>query len=237
MASSRSITSSARHAFAFGGEAQHQAVAEHGLGQGLDVLEGHVGAAVQQRPGLGAEDQELHGPRARSPAELLARRSRARPARRTRVCRTSDERVADHVVGDRHLADDPLQLEDLLGRQHRLDRVAHHRRSCPPGDLELLVEARVLHEDLEHEAVLLGLGQRIGPFLLDRVLRGQHEERVGQLVPHAAHGHLPLLHGLQQGGLGLGRRAVDLVGQDHVARTAALAGSGTPGSPCCGSPR
>ena len=63
--------------------------------------------------------------------------------------------------------------------KHRLDVSAMRGRGAP-GDLELLVEARVLHEDLEHEAVLLGLGQRIGPFLLDRVLRGQHEERIRQ---------------------------------------------------------
>ena len=49
------------------------------------------------------------------------------------------------------------------------------------GDLELFVEVRILHEDLEHEAVLLRFGQRIGAFLLDRVLRRQHEERIGQL--------------------------------------------------------
>ena len=59
------------------------------------------------------------------------------------------------------------------------------QRRRPPGDLELLLEARVLDEDLEHEAVQLGFGQRIGAFLLDRVLRGQHEERVGQPVPDA----------------------------------------------------
>ena len=59
-------------------------------------------------------------------------------------------------------------------------------------------------------------GKRIGSLLLDRVLSGQHEERVGQLVPFAAHGHLPLLHRLEQSGLGLGRRAVDLVGEHDV---------------------
>ena len=36
-------------------------------------------------------------------------------------------------------------------------------------------------------------------------------------MPHPADGDLPLLHGLEQGGLRLGRRAVDFVGQDHVA--------------------
>ena len=35
-------------------------------------------------------------------------------------------------------------------------------------------------------------------------------------MPLAADGHLPLLHRLEQGGLRLGRRAVDLVGQDDV---------------------
>jgi hypothetical protein len=90
------------------------------------------------------------------------------------------------------------------------------RSGRPPGDLELLVEVRVLDEHLEHEPVLLGLRQRVGALLLDRVLRRQHEERVGQLVPHPADGHLPLLHGLQQCRLRLGRSAVDLVCQDDV---------------------
>ena len=34
--------------------------------------------------------------------------------------------------------------------------------------------------DLQQETVELGFGQRIGALLLDRVLRGQHEERIGQ---------------------------------------------------------
>ena len=66
------------------------------------------------------------------------------------------------------------------------------------GDLELLVERRVVHEHLEHEAVLLGFGQRVRPLLFDRVLGGEHEERVAQLVSHPADGDLPLLHGFEQ---------------------------------------
>ena len=108
-----------------------------------------------------------------------------------------------------------------------ISSVCERRR--PPGDLELFVEARVLHEHLEHEAVLLRFGQRVGAFLLDRVLRGQHEERVGELVPHAADRDLPLLHGFEQRGLRLGRRAVDFVGQDDVGEQRALAGTGTRG--------
>ena len=41
-------------------------------------------------------------------------------------------------------------------------------------------------------------GSGIRPFLLDRVLRGQHQERLVQRKGLLADGHLPLLHGFQQ---------------------------------------
>ena len=50
----------------------------------------------------------------------------------------------------------------------------------PPHDVELLLFLRVIDVRVEHEAVELGLGQRIGALVLDRVLRGQHEKRLGQ---------------------------------------------------------
>ena len=53
--------------------------------------------------------------------------------------------------------------------------------------------------DREHEAVELGFGQRIGPFLLDRVLGGQHEERGAELVGVRAGRDLPFLHRLRAG--------------------------------------
>ncbi len=99
------------------------------------------------------------------------------------------------------------------------------RRGGHLDDAELLLFLGIVHEDVEHEAVLLRFGQRIGAFLLDGVLRGQHEERVGQLVPGAADGDLAFLHGFEQGGLRLGRRAVDLVGQDDVGEQRARAGT------------
>ena len=76
---------------------------------------------------------------------------------------------------------------------------------------------RVADAQLQQEAVDLRLGQRVGALLLDRVLRGQHQERVRQRERLAADGHLALLHRLEQRALHLGRRAVDLVGQDDVA--------------------
>ena len=64
-----------------------------------------------------------------------------------------------------------------VGRvQHRLDRpggaVQGHVEHLP-----LLGGLGIGDLHLEHEAVDLGLGQRIGPLLLDRVLRGHHQEK------------------------------------------------------------
>ena len=76
---------------------------------------------------------------------------------------------------------------------------------------------RVADADPRGEAVALRLGQRVGAVHLDRVLRGDHEERAAQPVGDAVHRDLVLGHALQQRGLGLGRGAVDLV-RDHDVR-------------------
>ena len=59
-------------------------------------------------------------------------------------------------------------------------------------------------------------GSGIGPLLLDRVLSGHDEERLLEPVDRAADRDRVLLHGLEQGRLGLGRGAVDLVGQHDL---------------------
>jgi limonene-1,2-epoxide hydrolase len=46
-----------------------------------------------------------------------------------------------------------------------------------------------------------------------------------EVVALAADGDLVLLHRLEQGGLGLGRRAVDLVGEDDVREDRARGGT------------
>ena len=80
------------------------------------------------------------------------------------------------------------------------------RSASAPGSVE---------RDVEEEAVELGLGQREGALVLDRVLGGDHHEGVGQRPGDAAGGDLPLGHGLEEGGLHLGRGAVDLVDEDE----------------------
>ncbi len=48
------------------------------------------------------------------------------------------------------------------------------------------------------------------------VLRRHHEERVGHRIGLAADRHVPFGHDLEQRGLHLGGRAVDLVGEEEV---------------------
>ena len=110
-----------------------------------------------------------------------------------------------------------------------------------PGNLVddgLQIRARrKRHPDLEKEPVQLRLGQRIGAFLFNGVLRRDHEERRsdldvkgarGQCLPDGQNGrqgmrfakHRDLIfgHGLQHCGLGLGRGSVDLVRQQDVGK-------------------
>jgi hypothetical protein len=86
----------------------------------------------------------------------------------------------------------------------------------PLHDLFLLDPVRIVEDQFEHEPIYLGFGQRVSPFLFDGVLGGQDQERIRQRKGGFPDGDLALLHGLQQGGLNLGRRAVDFVRQDDI---------------------
>ncbi len=76
---------------------------------------------------------------------------------------------------------------------------------------------RVVDEHLQHEPVDLSLRQRIGALRLDRILRREHEKRVGHRMGRVPDRHLPLLHHLEQRRLHLRGRTVDLVGEQEVA--------------------
>ena len=60
----------------------------------------------------------------------------------------------------------------------------------------------IAHLDSRHEAVALGLWQRIGSLHLDRILGRHHHEGPFELVGLPIRGDLSLGHCLQQRGLG-----------------------------------
>ncbi len=95
-----------------------------------------------------------------------------------------------------------------------------------PENRGFVVGARVADIDLGEEAVELRFGQGIGAFVLDRVLCRDDDERIGERSAHPVDTHLAFLHCLEQRGLGLRRRAVDLVGQQQVGEHRTLAERG-----------
>ena len=160
----------------------------------------------QQRPGLrGAQE---HEPRAGARAELGARVLAGGAQQR--------DHVGAQGVRGVHAPRGVLGGQQVRGTPDRL-----HALRAVPGlvvaeHLHLRARGRVTHRDPRHEAVDLRLGQGVGAFELDGVLRGEHDERPGELVGVDVHGDPALLHALEQPGLGLGRRAVDLVDERDV---------------------
>ncbi len=75
----------------------------------------------------------------------------------------------------------------------------------------------MVDDDVEHEAIELRFGERIGALELDRVLGGEHVERLVEHVRAPLDGDAVFLHRLEQGRLRFRRRAVDFVGQHDVA--------------------
>jgi hypothetical protein len=122
---------------------------------------------------------------------------------------------------DIHLVHHLAGPDDLLRRRHGCHR-GHAALDVLTDDELLLLQRGIADDHLQHETVDLGLGQLVGALLLDGVLRGQHQEGVGQLEGAVADGHLMLLHSLEQGTLHLGRGTVDLVGQYEVGKDGAL---------------
>ena len=189
---------------------------EHVLGE--DVL-----AAPDERERAAGEDQVDRRARARAVGDVArelghpeARRAcgsrrRAGPRSRTAPGRRTPRRPP--AGARRSSAVESTWL-------HPLERVRH-----PLDDRELLGRRRVADEDLEHEPVDLRLGQRVRALGLDRVLGREHEERVRHRVRLVADRDLALLHHLEQRALDLGRRPVDLVGEQEVREHRARARS------------
>jgi len=102
------------------------------------------------------------------------------------------------------------------------DNIRNLRRCRHLDDAEFLLLVWIVYENVEHEAVLLGFGQRVSAFLLDRILSGQNEKRIGQAMAGAAHGHLSFLHRFEKSRLGLGGSAIDLVRQNNIGEDRAV---------------
>ena len=208
------------HVVGLGLVGQADAVTEHVVADGADVFRNHVAAALDEGVGLGSHGEADAGARRCSARNhllevlelvLLGESGGEHDVDDVALDLLVHVDVLDHLTG----ADDVVGLEQTVGLREALGKVGAH-------DKLLLVLLGVVDDHLEHEAVDLRLGQRIGSLLLYRVLRGHHKERLRQLVGGVADGHLALLHGFEQRALHLGRGAVDFVGQHEVGEDGAL---------------
>jgi len=89
-----------------------------------------------------------------------------------------------------------------------------NRCRCYDGVFVFLIE--VIDNNVEHEPIQLGFGQRVCPFQLDGILRSQHEKGARHRIRDALNGNLQLLHGFQQSRLRFGRRAVDFICKQNI---------------------
>src|SRR5215510_4986322 len=194
-------------------EIEKDAMAQHGLGHGANVVARHVIAPVQDGARLAGQHQELRRAKRSAPRHPAVDEVGSVGARAARADQVDG--VAGDRIGRRNLSHQTLKFDDLFGGHQALQvQVLWRSRHLDHGDLVLL--GQVPDADVEHEAVELGFGQRIGALHLDRVLRRQYVEWFGQLIGVALYGDVAFLHRLEQRGLRLRRRAVDFVRQDDI---------------------
>ncbi len=135
------------------------------------------------------------------------------------------DQIVLHVRGHVEVDDGLAGGEDGPLAQTR-SFLRHHRK---PGLLTIEVQdgllrgqVGIIDPHMHQEAVELGLRQGIGSLLLDGILGRHDQKEVRQPISLPTHRNLPLAHGLQQGGLHLGRGAIDLVGKEQIMKDGTL---------------
>ena len=106
--------------------------------------------------------------------------------------------------------------EERGGVDHGRDRGDGVLAAQAPQEGDLVGGLRIAERYAHQEAVELGLRQREGALVFDRVLGRHHQEGTFEGIGDAVDADLLFLHGFEQGGLGARGGAVDLVGQQDV---------------------
>jgi len=202
------------HAFGIGVEVGEDSVPHHWYRGGADIVIGSLATAVEHRPCLGGEDEVLAGSWAGAAVDKVVDEIGRAVAAGPRGPHEPHGILGDDV-GHGHAPHDSLEVEDVLLREHFL-RVRPMDVSGGVHDLFFFELGGVIDEDIEHESVELRLGQGVCAFLLERVLRGEHEKGHFEAVRVSGGRYAVFLHRLEECGLCLRRRAVDLVGKEHI---------------------
>ena len=188
-----------------------QAVGQHRHGQGFHIVGDYIVPALDGGQCLAAAHQSQHRPGRGSQPDLH------RVSRRL----TNGSDVGQDVVADGAPLAQLHGLQDFLPGGNAGDGLqggGHHK---PLQQGHCLLALGVAQGKAHEETVQLGLRQGEGSLALHRVFRGDDQKGCLQGIGHATFGDLPLLHALQQRGLGPGSGAVDLIGQENVGKSGA----------------
>ena len=123
--------------------------------------------------------------------------------------------IQDRVLRG-HRAGSALQADQLLPGQDALHPVEGIGFLTVPehGHLRLIV--RIAQRQPDHEPVHLRIGKHLRSRRAHAVFRGDHQKRPLHGPGFPVHRHLPLLHRLQQRGLGFTGGAVDFIPQQQI---------------------
>ena len=111
-----------------------------------------------------------------------------------------------------------LQSQDFLRAAARAHLFQRLRVNEAVNHSKLLLPGHCAHADLHQETVQLRFRKWKSPQCLNRVLSGDHKKRFLQRPGRAVDRHLPFRHTLEKGGLCAGRRAVDLIRKEQIAK-------------------
>ena len=188
-------------------------------GDRFDIVGSDEGPARENGVGLGAADKPDGRPGAG--AQTHPRRGARGPAQPDGVF--GDRRADRHGLGGR------LRLRPMIRGADWLQVVEGELAAAVEDQLRLVVAVGITDRGGHREPVQLAFYQREGAALRQGVLGGDHQVGAGERPGFAVDGDLLFLHGLQQGRLGAGRGAVELVDQDQMRED----GTGTE-FPCVG---
>ena len=129
---------------------------------------------------------------------------------------------AHHIVHqfglDVHPGSLILELRQLPKGENRANLQKGVALLPAQNHVPLVLGRRVAHGQANGEPVHLAVWQELGSGGSNRVLGGDDCEGLRNGMGLAVYGDLPLLHGLQKGGLGPGGGPVQLIRQEEIAQ-------------------
>lgn len=207
-----------RHTFEFRRGAQHHAMAQRWKGCAFDVVRRNEVAAFEAGEALGPHEEVESGARAGAHQQVRIVARRRHEGTHVPHDLRAHKRAAYGLLGPEHF----VARRDLLYVKTR-EGVAIRRGVVFVENAFLGRRVGIPDDDLEHEPVKLGEGERIGALMLDGVLRREDDKRLRQQVHLFFLADRGFLHGFEESRLRLGGRAIDLVRQNEVRENGTFA--------------